>query len=52
MKKLLFLVTILNVIVIFSYAQTPELVLRPTEQSVNTRGTAIKKGDTEMSLCK
>lgn len=29
-----------------SYAQIPELVLRPTEQSVNTRGGAIQKGDT------
>lgn len=46
MKKLLLLVTILNIIVTFSYAQTPELVLRPTEQSVNIRGGAIKKGDT------
>jgi len=46
MKKLLFLVTILNIIVTFSYAQIPELVLRPTEQSVNIRGGAIKKGDT------
>ena len=30
----------------FSYGQTPELVLRPTEQSVNTRGGQIAKGDT------
>jgi len=46
MKKLLFLVTILNIIVTLSYAQIPELVLRPTEQSVNIRGGAIRKGDT------
>ena len=30
----------------FSYAQTPELVLRPTEQSVNIRNQPIVKGDT------
>jgi hypothetical protein len=47
MKKAhLILVTIFQIIVTFSYAQTPELVLRPTEQSVNIRGGAIKKGDT------
>ena len=46
MKKLLFFVTIFQIFVTFSYAQTPELVLRPTEQSVNIRGGAIKKGDT------
>jgi len=46
MKKLFLLVTILTTFVTFSYAQTPELVLRPTEQSVNIRGGAIKKGDT------
>lgn len=46
MKKLLFFVTIFQIFVTLSYGQTPELVLRPTEQSVNTRGGAIKKGDT------
>lgn len=46
MKKLLLLVTIFQIFVTLSYGQTPELVLRPTEQSVNTRGGAIKKGDT------
>jgi len=46
MNKLLSLVTIFQIIVTFSYAQTPELVLRPTEQSVNIRGGVIKKGDT------
>lgn len=46
MKKLLFFVTIFQIFVTLSYAQTPELVLRPTEQSVNIRGEAIKKGDT------
>lgn len=46
MKKLLFLVTILNIIVTFSYAQTPGLKLVPTEQSFNIRGGSIQKGDT------
>jgi hypothetical protein len=46
MKKLLLLVTILNIIVTFSYAQTPELRLSPVEQSVNIRGGKITKGDT------
>lgn len=46
MKKLFLLVTILTTFVTFSYAQTPELVLRPTEQSVNIRGGKIVKGDT------
>ncbi len=46
MKKLLFLVTILNIIVTFSYAQLPELRLTPTVQSVNSRGQQIVKGDT------
>lgn len=44
MKKLLLFVTMF--IVTFSYAQTPSLRLVPTEQSVNIRGGAIKKGDT------
>lgn len=44
MKKLLLFVTMF--IVTLSYAQTPELVLRPTEQSVNIRNGVIKKGDT------
>lgn len=46
MKKLLFLVTIFQIIVTLSYAQIPGLRLVPTEQSVNIRGGAIKKGDT------
>lgn len=46
MKKLLFFVTIFQIFVTFSYAQTPELVLRPTEQSVNIRNQPIVKGDT------
>jgi hypothetical protein len=46
MKKLLLLVTIFQIIVTFSYAQTPGLRLVPTEQSVNIRGGSIKKGDT------
>lgn len=44
MNKLLLFVTMF--IVTLSYAQTPELVLRPTEQSVNIRNGVIKKGDT------
>ena len=46
MKKLLFFVTIFQIIVTLSYGQIPELVLRPTEQSVNIRGGKIVKGDT------
>lgn len=47
MKKAhLIFVTILTLIVTFSYGQTPELRLTPTEQSVNTRGGVIQKGDT------
>jgi len=46
MKKLLFFVTIFQIIVTFSYAQLPELRLTPTVQSVNSRGTQIVKGDT------
>ena len=46
MKKLLLLVTIFQIIVTFSYAQTPELRLSPVEQSVNIRGGKITKGDT------
>lgn len=46
MKKLLFFVTIFQIFVTLSYAQTPELVLRPTEQSVNIRNQPIVKGDT------
>lgn len=46
MNKLLFFVTIFQMIVTFSYAQTPELRLTPTEQSVNIRGGVIAKGDT------
>jgi len=46
MNKLLFFVTIFQIIVTFSYGQTPELRLTPTEQSVNIRGGVISKGDT------
>lgn len=46
MKKLLFFVTIFQIFVTFSYAQTPELKLSPLEQSVNIRGGKITKGDT------
>lgn len=44
MKYILLTLGLLFSIVVSS--QTPELVLRPTEQSVNIRGGAIKKGDT------
>lgn len=45
-KTHLLLVTIFQIIVTFSYAQTPELKLSPNVVDVNTRGLAIKKGDT------
>lgn len=46
MKKLLFLVTIFQIIVTLSYGQIPELKLVPNVVSTNIRGGAIKKGDT------
>ena len=46
MKKLLFFVTIFQIIVTFSYGQIPELKLVPNVVSTNIRGGVIKKGDT------
>lgn len=46
MKKLLFFVTIFQIIVTFCYGQVPELKLVPNVISTNIRGGAIKKGDT------
>lgn len=46
MNKLLFFVTIFQIIVTFSYGQITELRLTPTEQNVDIRGGVIAKGDT------
>jgi len=46
MKKLLFFVTIFQIIVTYSYGQNPELKLTPNVIETNIRGGAIKKGDT------
>lgn len=51
MKKLLFFVTLFQIIVTLSYGQNPELKLTPNVIDTNIRGGAIKKGDTiEVSL--
>ena len=46
MNKLLFFVTIFQIIVTFSYGQIPELKLVPNVVDTNIRGGAIRKGDT------
>ena len=45
-KKLLFFVTIFQIIVTNSYAQIPELKLTPNVITTNISGGTIKKGDT------